>query len=73
MILAPVIALHGNTSWVPRRSDECVTRMRMETKFPRLRTPITIGSRFGEWSVCWLGGWTRPRLAYLVMVVRIVE
>jgi hypothetical protein len=32
-----------------------------------------VGSRFGDWRVCWLGGWTRQRLAYLVMVVRVVE
>ena len=44
--------------------------MQLETKFLRLRTPVTIGSRFGEWEVCWLGGWTRHRLSYLVMVVR---
>jgi hypothetical protein len=41
-----------------------------ETKFLRLRTPVTIGSRFGDWEVTWLGGWTRDRLSYLVMVVR---
>ena len=35
------------------------------------RTPVTIGSRFGDWQVCWLGGWTRHRLSYLVMLVRI--
>jgi len=34
----------------------------VETKFIRLRTPVTIGSRFGDWQVCWLGGWTRDRL-----------
>jgi hypothetical protein len=45
--------------------------MQMETKFLRLRTPVTIGSYFGEWQVTWLGGWTRDRLAYLVMVVKI--
>jgi hypothetical protein len=44
--------------------------MQLETKFLRLRTPVTIGSRFGDWEVCWLGGWTRHRLRYLVMVVR---
>jgi hypothetical protein len=47
--------------------------MRLETKFLRLKTPVTIGSCFGEWRVCGLGGWTRFRLAYLVMVVRVVE
>jgi hypothetical protein len=44
--------------------------MPMETKFLRLRTPVTIGSYFGGWRVCWLGGWTRDRLSYLVMIVR---
>ena|ERR1700693_4154060 len=45
--------------------------MPLETKFLRLRTPVTIGSRFGDWEVSWLGGWTRNRLCYLVMVVRV--
>ena len=45
--------------------------MQVETKFLRLRTPVELGSRFGEWQVTWLGGWTRDRLSYLVMVVRI--
>jgi hypothetical protein len=48
-----------------------VSTMRLETKFMRLRTPVTIGSRFGDWQVCWLGGWTRHRLSYLVMAVRL--
>ena len=47
--------------------------MRLETKFLRLKTPVTIGSRLGEWRVCWLGGWTRDRLSYLVMLVRVIE
>ena len=45
--------------------------MQLETKFLRLRTPVTIGSRFGDWRVTWLGGWTRDRLSYLVMVVKV--
>jgi len=45
--------------------------MRMETKFLRLRTPVELGSRFGDWEVCWLDGWSRHRLHYLVMLVRI--
>jgi hypothetical protein len=45
--------------------------MRIETKFLRLRTPVELGSRFGDWSVSWLGGWSRHRLHYLVMVTRI--
>jgi hypothetical protein len=45
--------------------------MPLETKFLRPRAPVTIGSRFGDWEVSWLGGWTRNRLCYLVMVVRV--
>ena len=45
--------------------------MQLDTKFLRLRTPVTLGSHFGHWRVCWLGGWTRHRLFYVVMVVRI--
>jgi hypothetical protein len=45
--------------------------MQLETKFLHLLTPVTIGSRFGDWEVTWLGGWTRDRLSYLVMVVKI--
>lgn len=41
------------------------------TKFLRLRTPVTVGSRFGDWQVAWLGGWTRHRLSSIVMVVRV--
>jgi hypothetical protein len=44
--------------------------MQIETKYLRLRTPVECGSRFGDWQVCWLGGWARFRLYYLVMLVK---
>ena len=44
--------------------------MQLETKFLRLPTPVTLGSRFGDWQVSWLGGWSKHRLYYLVMVVK---
>jgi hypothetical protein len=50
-----------------------VSAMRLETKYLRLRTPVTLGSRFGDWEVCWLGGWSRGRLHYLVMTVRVTS
>jgi hypothetical protein len=62
--------VNGELTSGPLQSHACVTRMRLETKFLRLKTPVTLGSRFGDWRVCWLGGWTRHRLSYLVMVVR---
>ena len=47
--------------------------MQLETKFLRLKTPVALGSRFGDWKVCWLGGWTRHKRSYLVMVVRVIS
>src|SRR5229473_5184709 len=52
-------------------ADPRVNTMQVETKFLRLRTPVTLGSRFGGWWVTWLGGWSKYRLFYLVMVVKI--
>jgi hypothetical protein len=46
---------------------------RSSSKAAGLRLPVTIGSRFGEWRVCRLGGWTRHRLSYLVMLVRVIK
>ena len=52
---------------------EVVSTVQLETKFLRLRTPVTIGSCFGDWRVTWLGGWTRDRLSYIVMVVKLTQ
>jgi len=46
--------------------------MQMETKYLRLPTPVRLGSRFDDWSVCWLGGWAKHRMFYLVMLVRVL-
>ena len=47
--------------------------MHFETKLLRLKMPVTLGSRFDDWEASWLGGWTKHRLSYLVMVVRVVK
>ena len=47
-----------------------VNTMQLETKFLRLAMPVTIGSRFGDWQVTWLGGWSEHHLYFLVMVVK---
>ena len=57
----------GMTVW----TQGGVTRMNLETRYLWLRTPVTLNSRFGDWRVCWLGGWTRHRMSYLVMLVRV--
>jgi hypothetical protein len=54
----------------PRRAGD---NMQVATKYLRLRTPVTLGSRFGDWQVCWLGGWEKHRLYYLVMLARVTR
>ena len=44
--------------------------MNLETKYLRLRVPVELGSWFGDWQVCWLGGWSKHKLDYLVMLVK---
>ena len=45
--------------------------MQLDTKFIRLRIPVTLGSWFGDWQVSWVGGWTKHRLYFLAMMVRV--
>jgi hypothetical protein len=55
--------------WSKERPEN---NMHIETKYLRLRTPVTLGSRFDDWSVVWIGGWTNKyKLCYLVMVMRV--
>jgi hypothetical protein len=43
----------------------------METKFLSLRHAVELGSRFGDWEVCWLGGWNKHRHFYWVMLRKV--
>jgi hypothetical protein len=45
--------------------------MRVETKYLRLRKPVELGHEIGGWNVCWLGGWDKGRVFYVVMLVRL--
>jgi len=45
--------------------------MPVETKFLLLRRPVELSYRIGGWRVCWLGGWDRNRVFYVVMVSRV--
>ena len=44
--------------------------MPVQTKFLRLRAPVALGDRIQGWRVCWLGGWDRGRIFFVVMVER---
>src|SRR5207302_7224139 len=42
--------------------------MEIQTKFLRLRAEPALGDRIEGWRVCWLGGWDRGRVFFVVMV-----
>jgi hypothetical protein len=42
--------------------------MHVQTKFLRLREPMSLGDRIDDWRICWLGGWDKCRVFFIVMV-----
>src|SRR5207237_114055 len=54
----------------PRRGGMNVTPMRKKTKFLRLRQAVAWGHEIDGWQVCWLGGWDKWRVFYIVMVMK---
>jgi hypothetical protein len=45
--------------------------MRVETKFLRLFRAVELGDDIDNWRVCWLGGWDKCRVLFVVMVKRV--
>jgi hypothetical protein len=48
----------------------CVDESAMhdQTKFLHLRQPVSLGDHIDNWRVCWLGGWDKCRVFFVVMV-----
>ena len=44
--------------------------MEVETKFLRLFKPVALGDHIGGWRVCWVGGWDKCLVLFVVMVER---
>ena len=44
--------------------------MEVETKVLRLFKPAAVGDRIDGWRVCWVGGWDRGKVLFVVMVNR---
>ena len=49
--------------WTQRAMD-------VQTKFLRLCKPVSLGDPIDDWRVCWLGGWDKCRVFFVVMVER---
>jgi hypothetical protein len=46
-------------------------QLRVETRYLRLGAPVALGDRIDGWRVCWLGGWDRSKVCFVVMVERV--
>ena len=58
----------------PLESHACPERtMRVETKFLRLFRAVGLGDDIEGWQVCWLGGWDKCRVLFVVMVKRVPD
>ena len=44
----------------------------VETRFLRLRKPVGLRDRIDGWRVCWIGGWDKGKVFFVVMVERTV-
>ena len=42
----------------------------VQTRFLRLRKAVALGDCINGWRVCWLGGWDKARVFFVVMVER---
>ena len=47
--------------------------MHVETKFLRLFRAVELGDDIDGWQVCWLGGWDKCRVLFVVMVKRVTD
>src|SRR5579863_3197082 len=47
--------------------------MHVETKFLRLFRAVELGDDLDGWRVCWLGGWDKCRVLFVVMVKRVTD
>jgi len=47
-------------------------KLQVQTRFLHLRQPAGLGDRIDGWRVCWVGGWDKGRVLFVVMVKRVV-
>jgi hypothetical protein len=46
--------------------------MHVQTKYLRLFREVGLGDDIEGWRVCWLGGWDKYRVVFVVMVKRVI-
>lgn len=49
-------------------AEPCMWNMQRQTKFLWLRQPMAMCDQIDHWRVCWIGGWDKCRVFFVVMV-----
>ena len=47
--------------------------MQIDTRFLRLFRAVELGDDIESWQVCWLGGWDKGHVLFVVMVKRVAD
>ena len=55
----------------PAATPEQVAQLAVQTRFLRLSQPAVLGDRIDGWRVCWIGGWDKGKVLFVVMVERV--
>ena len=67
------IDITAQASILPSEPPRPAQQLRVETRYLRLGKPVALGARIDGWRVCWLGGWDRGKVFFVVMVERVTR
>src|ERR1700722_15257764 len=67
------VDITAQATLLPSDSARPVQQLRVETRYLRLRGHVALGDRLDGWRVCWLGGWDRSKVLFVVMVERVTS
>jgi len=57
----------------PAATPAAVEELQVQTCFRRLYQPAVLGDHIDGWRVCWVGGWDKGKVVFVVMVERVVR
>jgi len=67
------IDITAQATILPSQPAGPVQQLQVETRYLRLSAPVALGARIDGWRVCWLGGWDRSKVCFVVMVERVTR
>jgi hypothetical protein len=55
----------------PAAPPNRMKHLQVQTRFLRLYKPAVLGDHIDGWRVCWVGGWDKGNIVFVVMVERV--